>query len=52
MEESVPLKSVQEGGAKSNLNVVTHANTDEENIEQASKDTGAIPKNQASLKQK
>ncbi len=77
MEESAPLRGVQESGAKPNLNVtssaagerkpslrvtsstggdrkpslrVTSSNQDAEKAEQASKETGAIPKKQPSVK--
>ena len=47
MEESMmPLKSLSD---KNNLNVVTSSN-DEDRIEEASKETGAIPKRQPSKK--
>jgi len=46
MEESMPLKSLTD---KTNLNVVTSSN-DEDRIEEASKETGAIPKRQSSKK--
>ena len=59
MEEAVPLKSVQESETKVNVNVNVvqesdaKANVDvADKIESASKDTGAIPKKQTSLKQK
>ncbi len=59
MEESAPLRGVQESGAKPNLNVTSSAAgerkpslrvTSSNQAEQASKETGAIPKKQPSVK--